>query len=127
MPQAANIVLNDATPLARTFEPSVTPQGKSVFLDADSITGAGNNQLILGMSPARPGRPTYRTSKRINMPVEQTVDGVTTVAYTLRHIVSNVIPEQATATERADFQALIENSEANAVIAGYVTDLTNVY
>lgn len=127
MPTAADIVLNDSVPAAHTFEPqSITPES-SILVDRDSVTPAGFKSLHLGLSPARPGRPTTRSKVRVNMPIETTENGVTTVAYTLRHDGNTVIPEQATAQQRADFAALVENAYANSVIKGYVTDHDPVY
>lgn len=127
MPTAANILLNDSVPAAHTFEPlSITPE-RSVLVDRDSTTSAGFKTLQAGLSPARPSRPTNRVNIRLSMPTEQTVDSVTTVAYTARLNVDCVLPEEMTATERADFAAFVKNALADTVINGYIEDLDPMY
>jgi hypothetical protein len=127
MPTAADIVLNDSAPAAHTFEPqSITPD-KAVHVDRDSTTSAGQKNLILGVSPARPSRPTNRVTVRLNMPVEYTVDGVVRVRDIARHSSDTVLPEAMTTTEREDFAAFIMNAYANAVVKGLVEELEPVY
>lgn len=127
MPDAANILLNDSVPAAHTFEPvSILPE-RSLLVDRDSTTSAGQKTLQAGLSIARSNRPTNRVNIRLSMPTETTVDSVTTVAYTARFNADVVLPEQMTATERADFAAFIKNAFADSVIAGYIEDLAPMY
>lgn len=127
MPTAADIILNDSAPAAHTFEPqSITPE-KAVFVDRDSATSAGQKSLILGVSPARPNRPTNRVLVRLNMPTEYTVDGVVRVRDIARHSSDTVLPEAMTTLERTNFAALIENAYADAVVSGTIAALDPVY
>jgi hypothetical protein len=127
MPAAANISLNDSTPAAHTFEPqSILPE-RSVLVDRDSTTSGGFKTLQAGLSPARPSRPTNRVNLRLSMPTEQTVDTVTSVAYTARCNIDVVLPEEMTTTERAHFAAFVKNMLADSVINGYIEDLDPMY
>lgn len=127
MPTAADIVLNDSVPAAHTFEPQRISADRAILADRDSTTSAGFKVLNVGLSSARPGRPTDRVNFRLSMPIEQTIDSVTSVAYTARATLDVVLPEQMTALQRADFGALIENALANTVIQGYIVDLDPMY
>jgi hypothetical protein len=129
MPTASAISIDDgaATPVAHTFVPvSITPKN-SVFKDKDSVTSAGQKELVLGFSPSSASRGTTRATLRFNMPVEQVVDGVTVVAYTARFQSDIVIPETMTQAQRDDFGAFIKNAFSDAVVQGMIQDLDPVY
>ena len=129
MPTASAIVINDGqgTPAAHTFAPQLISPEKSTFVDRDADTSAGQKQLVLSFSPANASRSTNRIGVRLNMPIEQTIDGVVSVAYTARFDGSIVVPDQMTQAQRDDLGAYIQNALADAVINAYVTDLEPVY
>jgi hypothetical protein len=129
MPSASTIALFDgaATPVSHDFEPlSITP-GKSVLVNRESTTSAGQLQLIIGVDPAKSGRSTNRVNVRFNYPVEQTVDGITSVAYTARCSLDVVLPEQMTQAQRDDVGAYIKNALADTVVNALITDLDPMY
>lgn len=125
MPQASTIVLADgqATPVNHNFVPiSVAPR-QAIFVDRSSLTSAGNNQLILEFDPARAGRTTNHVRIRLNCPIEQTTDGITSVAYVSRFDGKAILPDQMTTAQRDNILAFIANAFSNAVVQGYISDL----
>lgn len=130
MPSAATIALFDgaSTPVSHNFEPlSVSPE-RTLLVNRESITSAGQMQLILALDPAKSTRKTNRVNIRFNYPVEATdADGVTRVAYTARFNGDVVIPEEMTQAQRDDVAAFIKNALANAVVNGIVSDLDPLY
>lgn len=129
MPTASTIALDDGqgTPASHSFEPlSVTP-ARTVMVDRDATTSAGQKQLIAGLDPAKPGRKTNRVNIRFNYPIEHTVDGIVEVAYVARVNCDVVIPDQMTQAERDNLGAFLKNALANTVINGYITDLDPMY
>jgi hypothetical protein len=129
MPNASAISIDDgqATPVSHTFTPSVVTPSSSTFVDRDSATSAGSKRIHLGFSPQSAKRETDRLSVRIDVPYEQTVDGVTSVAYTARFSGDIVLPSQMTQAQRDDMAAFIQNAFGHSVIVGMVTDLDPVY
>jgi hypothetical protein len=129
MPAASAISIDDgkATPVTHTFVPQQISPSESTFVDKDSVTSAGQKQLIIGFSPRSTKRSTDRVKVRLNMPIESTVDTVTAVAYTGRMSSDFVIPDQMTLAERTDFAALCANAISHAIIQGNIVDLEPVY
>lgn len=129
MPSAATITLADGqvTPVNHNFEPiSVTPE-RSVLVNRESSTSAGQMQLIVGLSPAKSGRKTNRVNVRFNLPVEHTVDGIVKVAYVARLTCDVVLPEEMTQAQRDDMAAYVKNALSNAVVNGIISDLDPLY
>lgn len=129
MPSASTITLADgqATPVTHDFVPmSVTP-GRTVLVNRESDTSAGQMQLIVGFDPAKVSRKTNRVSIRFNLPVEQTVDGVVKVAYVARFSADVVLPEEMTQAQRDDLAAYIKNALADSVVNGIISDLDPIY
>lgn len=127
MPSASTIAISDSTPTSHDFGPRGENGSAFVFKNTEAATGAGQMSLALSLSDASPSRPTHKALITIAVPVEQTVDGVTTVAYTLRFKGEFIIPEEATATQRADLLAYASNALAHADVKGYVEDLEPVW
>jgi len=130
MPSATAISLNDgqATPVAHSFVPAYVGSDKQVFEDRDvALTSAGRARLISSFSSANGSRKTNRISIRFDLPTEQTIDTVTSVAYTARFSCDIVIPEQATQAERDDLAAYIANALSATDIAGMIADLDPIY
>jgi hypothetical protein len=122
MPTAANIVINDAVPAARTFAPVTVSPGRSALYEKTvSLTSGGMASIVLDFSLASPKRKTDRVAVRLNLPKEVTdVNGVTTVASTARFEGVWVIPENFTTAERGDFEALVDNLIGHATVEAYV-------
>lgn len=122
MASAAAIVLADSTPTNHTFSPMQASPELTVHVENGvAVTAPGAMSLTSSFSMASAKRPTDRIQFRVNYPVEQTLEGVTTVAYTARAIVDVVIPPQMTNTERLHLGAFVKNMMANSVIQGYFT------
>lgn len=120
MASAANIVLADSTPANHTFTPmQASPELTLHIENGVATTAPGCLNFTSSHSVATSKRPTDRVQFRFNYPVEQTVDGVTSVAYIGRAIVDVIIPSQMTNTERLHFGAYVKNLLANSVIQGY--------
>lgn len=122
MASAAAIVLADSTPTDHTFSPMQASPELTVHVENGvSVTAPGAKSLTSSFSMASAKRPTDRIQFRINYPVEQTVDGITSVAFVARAIVDVVIPPQMTNTDRLHLGAFLKNLMANTVMQGYFT------
>lgn len=122
MPSAANISLNDATPAAHTFIPLVAGPALTIHSESGvAVTAPGSLQFTSSLDVANAKRSTDRLKFQFSYPVEQTTDGVTTVAYTARAFIDVAIPVQMTNTERGHLAAYVQNLMANSVIKGYYT------
>jgi hypothetical protein len=128
MPAAANIVLNDGTD-DRTFTPVAVSAEKSVYACRDSDTSAGSPIMILGYNGATPARVTHKVSIRLNIPKEytDTNTGLSLIKSTARASLDVVLPDDWTTAERTAFWNLFQAGIANAVVSGYVDDLTPVW
>ena len=130
MPQiSAPLTINDgqATPVAKTFAPVRIAPELSIFSEKSSGVSAGFTNLIVKSSPSSGTRPTDRVDVDLDLPVLSTVNGVSTVAYTLRFKSYFVIPKVATVAERANLVAYAANALANATIKAPVKDLDPLY
>lgn len=128
MPSATTIVLADSVPANHNFDPVQIDPENSLFLERDTpSTSGGFWGLRLTFSRANSGRPTDRVGVRLDVPYEQTVDGIVQIADTARFQGSFTLPTTMTATNRADFAALVKNALAHADVLGYIEDLEPVY
>lgn len=130
MPQVtASLTINDgsATPVAKTFAPVRVAPELSVFSEKTSGVSAGFTNLTVKSSPSSNTRATDRVDIELDYPVLSTVNGVSTVAYTLRFKSYFVIPKTATAAERANLAAYAANALANSVVRAPVKDLDPLY
>lgn len=124
-----SLTINDgaATPVAKTFAPErVSPDG-SVFSERTASSSAGFIRLGVGLSPASSKRPTNRIDVSLDYPVLQTVNGVSTVAYTARFKGYFIVPDVATAAERANIAAFVANALDNTQIRAVIKDLDPLY
>lgn len=127
MPTASNIVIADSVPANHTFNPIEVTPGNSLFLERTTpSTSAGAWGLRLTFSRGNDGRPTDRVGVRLDIPYEQTVDGVVQVYDTARFSGTFTLPQTMTGLQRADFMALIQNALNHADVKGYVTNLEPV-
>lgn len=128
MPTKTSITINDAVPTGRVYAPVQSTAERTVLLDRDTNdTSAGAGVLILGYSRATKARPTDRINIRLAMPIEDTVDGVTSVSYTPRFEGDIILPDGMVQSERDDIGALLQNLFADTVVQGYITDLDPMY
>lgn len=131
MPSATSITLADgqATPVNHVFEPVSVVPGQALLVNRDSTTAAGQKELIVSYDRAKTGRKTDRIKLRLNIPIEATSTdtGQTYVAHTARFSCDVVLPDELTASERADVAAFVKNALADSVLNGYISDLDPMY
>lgn len=129
MAQAAALVINDgqATPVATTFNPETVTPSLSVFADRAAGVAMAFRRLKLGLSFASGKSVVNRAKYSVEIPVTQTVNGITTVAYTLRANLDVILPDAATDAQRKDLYAFLKNGLANSLIQGMLRDLDPVY
>lgn len=116
-----------ATPVAKSFSPERVGSDHSSFTERSAAVSAGFTRLSVAYSAASSKRPTNRVDVDVDLPVLSTVNGVSTVAYVGRFKGYFVLPDQMTATERADLHAFVANGLDNALIKGVVTNLDPLY
>lgn len=129
MAQAAAITINDGqgTPVAVTFSPeSISPQA-SIFTDRTSGVAVGFRRLAVSSKFASVKGGVNRGKFTVEYPVTAVVNGVTTVAYTLRASVDVIIPDGASTTERNNLYAFLQNGLANTLVRGGLRDLDPIY
>lgn len=122
MTTLANIVLADSVPANHTFVP-VKAVPHAELADRDSVTSAGSKRMKMSLSESSSGRPTNRVLISLEVPREQTVDGVTTVYATDRVNCEFIMHETDTSTHRADLMALAQSMLSHATVVAYIEDL----
>jgi len=129
MPAVSDFAINDgaATPVAVTFHPESIRDGNATFRDDRAGVTALMPRIIVGLSLASPNRPSNRVVFRVNYPVKRTVDGIDTLGYTLRSETTFILPDGATAADRANLLAFHVNALSNAEVAGVVKDVLPIY
>lgn len=116
-----------ATPVAKSFAPERVAPDLSTFTERSAAVSAGFPRLSIGYSPASGKRVTNRVDVKLDLPILQTVNSVSSVAYTGRFQGYFVIPDVMTALERADLRAYVANALDNALVMGVVKDLDPLY
>lgn len=116
-----------ATPVAKSFAPERVAPELSSFTERSAAVSAGFPRLSVGFSPASSKRNTNRVDVKLDLPILQTVSGVSTVAYVGRFQGYFVIPDTMTAAERADLHAFVANALDNTQILGMIKDLDPLY
>lgn len=123
MPSAATVTLTDAVPANHDFDPVSVDSKRTLLMNRESTTSAGNMQLILSFSPANASRPTNRVGIRLNVPYEHVVDDITRVSHTARFVGEFVLPEELTSAQRDDIAAMVQDALGEANVIGYVKSL----
>lgn len=136
MAQIANIVLNDAqaTPVAHTFAPALTPQGEAVWEDRSSGFYIGYNKLTMKVQRPGPGATGTRNLKlmlkvetpKLENTTNSTISGIApapTVSY--RPVAELVVtmPERSSLQDRKDLQKYLLQLMSNS----FVTDMFEKY
>jgi hypothetical protein len=116
-----------ATPVAKSFAPERVAPDNSVFTERSAAVSAGFYKLGIVFSAASAKRPTNRVDMSLDLPVLNTVNGISTVAYVGRFKGYFVIPDTMTALERADLHAFVANALDNAMVKAVVKDLDPMY
>lgn len=136
MSAVADITLNDgqSVPVAHVFNPTQVNPDLVAYHDKSSGVIAGYPSVTLGRRLPNRANGNYKATARIRVPVLETAataaSGFTpgpTLAYALSFNCDVVIPERATAAERADLYAYAKNLLANAVFGGLVEDMDLPY
>lgn len=122
-----SILNGAATPVAKSFAPERVAPELSSFTERSAAVSAGFPRLSVSYSPASSQRATNRVDLKLDLPVLQTVNGVSTVAYVGRFQGYFVIPDTMTALERADLRAFVANALDNTQILGVIKDLDPLY
>ena len=116
-----------ATPVAKSFSPERVAPDASTFTERTSGISAGFTRLTIRHSPASSKRATNRVDVELDLPVLQTVNGVSTVAYVGRFKGYFVIPDTMTAAERADLAAYVANALDVTQVRAVIKDLDPLY
>lgn len=125
MAQAAAVTINDgqATPVAVTFNPESVTSDVASFVDRASGVAVGFRRLTVSSKFAKGSSKVNRAKFAVEYPVTVTVNGIQTVAYTLRGTVDVILPDQSTDAERKNLFAFVTNGLSNTLIRGAVRDL----
>jgi hypothetical protein len=126
MTTAANLVLADSVPANHTFVPIEAGIKLARWVDRDGTTSAGSKQAKATLSESSKGRPTNRVLISMEVPREQTVDGVTTVYATDRFNGEFILHETDTTLMRTDLHSLVISLLNHADVKKYVTTLEPV-
>lgn len=116
-----------ATPVAKSFAPERVSPDNSVFTERSAAVSAGFTRLSVRYSPASAKRNTNRVDVDLDLPVLQTVDGISKVAYVGRFKGYYVIPDTMTAAERADLHAFVANGLGDTAVKAVIKDLDPMY
>lgn len=116
-----------ATPVAKTFSPERVAPELSTFTERSAASSAGFVRLGIQFSPASSKRATNRIDLSLDLPILQTVNGVSSVAYVGRFKGYFVVPDVMTAAERADLAAFVANALDNAQVRAVIKDLDPLY
>lgn len=129
MPAAAALTINDgqATPVAVTFSPESVTSDVATFADRSAGVAIGFRRVNISNKFASGNSKVNRAKLSIDYPVTTLVNGVTTVAYTLRATVDVILPDQATDAERKNLYAFLSNGLANTQLRGALRDLDPLY
>jgi hypothetical protein len=147
MTAIANLVLNDgqATPVARTFNPTVAALNRAVWQDRSSGILTGMPTVILtsrlpGVIPitgkdAKGSSDMFKVMASIKIPVMEVVSNSTysglapapQIAYTLSAKLEFMIPARCTLQNRKDIQAFAANLLANSQFTTLLTNFEAPY
>ena len=116
-----------ATLVAKTFSPERVAPELSTFTERSATSSAGFARLGIQFSPASSKRATNRIDLSLDLPILQTVNGVSSVAYVGRFKGYFVVPDVMTAAERADLAAYVANALNNTQVRAVIKDLDPMY
>ena len=129
MPQASNLTIADgqATPVNCVFAVEQATPALSSFADRACGTAAGFRRVKISNRFSSPRTPVNRSKITIECPVLQTVNGISTVAYTLRFNGEFILPDVATDTDRKNIFAFARNSLGLPPVQAALRDLDPFY
>jgi len=121
------IVINDGAASPKSFLPMVVASAQSIFTERSASFSAAYPKLTAAFDPANGGRKTNRIGVKVDLPVVEMVAGVESVTRTLRFEGTFIVPDTATATDRANLHAFVANGLDDALISGMVKNLDPLY
>lgn len=128
MPVATSLSINNAAGAAVTFTPESVSPALTMFTDRAAGVALGFRRVAVSSKFATGKSVVNRSKLTVEVPVTAVVNGVTTVAYTLRANVECVLPAAASATDRNDLYAFLTNALANtALVRPALRDLEPIY
>lgn len=137
MTAIANLVLNDgqATPVAKTFTPTVAALDKAIWQDRSSGIFTGMPTVILSSRKPLKGSPLFKVNVTVKLPVMEvvsnsTVSGISpapTIAYTLMANTELILPERSTLQNRQDIRAFIANALMDVQVTTLVDNFESPY
>lgn len=130
MAAIATLSLNDgaASPAAHTFTPIGVKNAIAKWQDKASGISLGFPTITLSLrEPTKVSRVNKVTAKVVFPVVDATIPTAVKKAYECIINVDVVLPESATALDRAHVLAYAKNFMANATFTDMVKDLTNVW
>lgn len=129
MAALAQISISDSVPVVRLYKPRNIIGLIASWCDVGTaLTAMGQSVIEMVLSPA-----TYTKARRVKvsltLPIEYTdsTTGIVTVKDTFRFEAVWVIPPNAVALQRANFEALCANTVKHATIQAAVRDGEGVY
>lgn len=127
MPQAANIVINDgeSTPVAHTFVPSKISDLVAV-LYGPGTTLATRERLTITKREAT-ATVAGKLNIKIELPVEQTVDGQVVLGYQQMSSQDFVLAPKSTKQNRKNLRLLSANVLLNSIVASMIDDQDFMY
>lgn len=123
------ITINDgsATPVATVFSPERVSPEQATFTERSAGSSAGFVRLGVQFSPASSKRATNRIDLSLDLPVLQTIGGVSSVAYIGRFKGYFIVPDTMTVDERANLHAFVANALNDVQVRSVIRDLDPMY
>jgi len=123
MPSANTITLVDDLAANVTFNPHRISAQSQLFNNTDDATiDEGADTLEYSMSPSSKQRDSRHVNLKLVTPIEQTIDGIVSIASKPMTTVKSVIPPGMTLAEKQRHCALVGSAVADALFKGYVED-----
>jgi len=124
MSTQTDLVLPDgqASPVNKTFSARGASLNLAVYKDLSSGLGVGIPTITLGNRETEGNNGTYRVEGRLMLPVTETVDGTTRIAYKLFGKTELVAPNRATLQNRKDLVAFMAALTAHATWKALMVD-----
>lgn len=121
MAQATTMVVADQVPANHNYNPITANGSRAIYVNPEATTAAGRSTLIVDFAGVSANSTREKTKLNLAFPVEQTIDGVTTVHHTNRAVVEIYTDQTATLAEKQNILARIKSALGNAVITTLVT------
>lgn len=114
MASIANIVLNDSTPVARTFEPHVKDGLVASWRSSHTARPALYPSISVGMRPEK-GEVSRKVTIKVSVPFDVVVGSLTQVRQ-VSAFIEMIVPTEASLTQIRDAVAFSGGAIINAII-----------